>query len=122
MARKSNNTGLLAATGLLLGGFLLYYLKDGAGSERNAALLPDEIEDNLDRVVDELNRLFGRRWVDRGIAALEKSLSAILPTPVVALVSVVHETEKWAERQRTMGRPVSGLQKRRFAAARYAQS
>lgn len=122
MARNRNNTGLLAATGLLLGGFLLYYLKDGAGSERNAALLPDEIEDNLDRVVDELNRLFGRRWVDRGIAALEKSLSAILPTPVVALVSVVHETEKWAARQRTMGRPVSGLQKRRFAAARYAQS
>lgn len=122
MTRNGNNTGLLAAAGLLLGGFLLYYLKDGAGSERNAALIPDEVEDSLDRVVDELNRLFGRRWVNRGLAVLEKSLSSILPTPMVALVSIVHQTEQWAEGQRQMGRAVNGYQKRQFAVARFAQA
>jgi len=122
MAKKSNgnSTGWKVAAGVLLGGLALYYIKAGAGSEHNAALIPDAIEDQLDRVVDALNRKFGRTWVKSRLATLEQGLSSMLPTPLVALVSVVQQTEQWAEGQRLRGRFVTGAQKRRYAAASYA--
>lgn len=119
--RKTNHTGWILAGGAALAA-LLYYVKEGAGSAQDAALIPDSIEEKLDRVVDALNERFGKRWVDRGLAALERGLSSVLPTPLVALVSAVHQAEQWAKQQRNYGRMVTGSQKRSYATSIYASA
>jgi hypothetical protein len=103
MALTKNDKTALMVGGGLLGGALLYYLMAGAGSEKNAALIPDAIEDRLDLVVKVLDRRFGKVWVDRGISALKSALSETLPGPVVALVDAVVAAEKLGRQQRWTG-------------------
>ena len=57
MVRKKMSTEGKVALGVagVAGSLLLYYALAGAGSEKNAALIPDSIEERLDKVVDELN-------------------------------------------------------------------
>jgi hypothetical protein len=43
--------------------------------------------------VAELNKRFGKRWVDWGIDALMSHLQKVLPAQVVALVGVVSAVE-----------------------------
>jgi hypothetical protein len=81
----------------------LYYLLTGAGKEKNSALIPDAIEDKLDRVVETLNRTFGKGWGSYAVLALQ----ATLPAPLVGLVHFVHV----AEQQHGL----SGDQKRKHA-------
>lgn len=75
------------------GGLLLHYLTSGVG-EDDAWLIPNSIEERLDRVVDSLNRRFGKQWVQYGIDSLRTGLASVLPQPLVQLVSVVHQVEQ----------------------------
>jgi len=69
----------------------------GAGSEKNAALIPDAIEDPIDKVVDGLNRKLGRNWGNSTLSDLEKVLENALPPETVALVKFIHKAELLAK-------------------------
>lgn len=108
--KMSTEKKVLATLAVGAGGFLLYYLTSGAGSEKNAALIPDSIEKHLDDIVDALNAKLGKNWAKWGIPVLEVALSKTLPVPVTALISVVHHAE-----QIGLQRKLSGAQKRKLA-------
>ena len=120
MPRKKQKTSpwLIGVTAAAAAGTaVFYYLKAGAGSGKNAVLIPDALEDKLDYVVDTLNKKFEKTWVDQGLSLLERTLATILPTPLVTLVDVVYRTEQWAnERQVATGRKVPSHEKRFYAA------
>lgn len=121
MARKKfklNPGHVVAGVATVVGaGGLLYYVLAGAGSEKNAGLIPDAIEVKLDRVVDKLKEEFGETWVQQGLSALETALAKLLPAPLVALVSAVYRAEQWGnEHFAATGRKVSGHEKRCYAA------
>lgn len=84
---------LLVGGVVVVGGLLLHYLTSGVG-EDDASLIPNAIEDRLDRVVDALNRRFGKQWVQYGIDTLRSGLASLLPQPMVQLVSVVQQVEQ----------------------------
>lgn len=96
MARwtKSEKKALAATAAVGAGALFLYYLNAGAGSEKNAALIPDAIEDRLDDVVKALDGKYGKAWVNREIAILKAGLSTILPAPLVSLVDAVTKAEQ----------------------------
>jgi len=97
----------VVGTAVLMGG--LYYLFSGEGSDQNAPLIPDSIEDKLDMVVDRLNKKFGNAWGQYAIAVLEQAL----PGPLVALVQFVHEAEQQTG--------LAGVAKRDYARRRWQQ-
>lgn len=82
---------MTAATALGVG--LLYYLKSGAG-EADASLIPNSVEQRLDRLVEALNKRFGKQWVTEAMDTLQAGLTKVLPAPLVALVEVVHRVER----------------------------
>lgn len=82
--------GAVAMAGLAAA---LYYLKSGVG-EADAALIPNAIEDRIDRVIAALNQRFGKQWVDRRLGELQTVIAASLPTPLVGLVDVVYQVER----------------------------
>lgn len=84
---------LLVGGVVVAGGLLLHYLTSGVGDD-DASLIPNAIEDRLDRVVDALNRRFGKQWVQYGIDTLRSGLASMLPQPMVQLVSVVQQIEQ----------------------------
>jgi len=87
-------SGLLIGLGVAAAGAaLLHYLTSGVG-EADASLIPNSIEDRLDRVVEMLNRKFGKRWVNQALGTLRSGLASVLPPPLVALVEVVHQVER----------------------------
>lgn len=112
--RRSNQDKALTATVTTLavgaGAYLLYYLLSGAGSKKDAPLIPNSIEKHLDAIVDALNQEFGNDWVNFGIRVLEAALSKALPRPVVALISTVHQAEQIGVQQ-----GLSGSQKKYIA-------
>jgi hypothetical protein len=97
---RKNLLGILIGAGsvvtLGLGAALLHYLRSGVG-DADASLIPNSIEERLDKVVEALNKKFGKRWVNRGVATLQAGLSTVLPAPLVGLVEVVHRVEHLAE-------------------------
>lgn len=101
--------------GVGLGAIGLYYLQAGREDE-DAALIPDALEDRIDLVVKKLNDRFGRRWVTRGLNALESYLKSILPWEVVGLVNVIYQVEQLpalhgpAKRQLVAERVRQGIQ------------
>lgn len=100
---------MTAATALGVG--LLYYLKSGTG-EADASLIPSSVEQRLDRLVEALNKRFGKQWVTEAMGTLKAGLEKVLPAPLVALVEVVHRIEKQGQEAGW-----SGSQKLRQAAA-----
>lgn len=82
---------MTAATALGVG--LLYYLKSGTG-EADASLIPSSVEQRLDRLVEALNKRFGKQWVTEAMGTLKAGLEKVLPAPLVALVEVVHRIEQ----------------------------
>lgn len=103
MALTQGEKAVLGVMGTAAAAFGLYYLVAGAGKEKNAALIPDSIEDQLDMTVEHLNNIFGKSWIQYAIDALQQAL----PAPLTALVQFVHAAElrfDW-----------SGEQKRRYA-------
>lgn len=107
---KGERKALLIGGGLVATG-LLYYLGAGLGRDKNAALIPDAIEDRLDTVVEALNKRFGKTWANGGLAALKRTLEQTLPGPLVALVDVVVAAEKAGQQNGW-----NGVQKRTHAA------
>lgn len=96
-----------AATALGVG--LLYYLKAGTG-ETKAALIPSSLEQRLDRVVEALNKRFGKHWVEQTLGTLKRGLETVLPAPLVALVDAAYRVEQLGQRDGW-----SGQQKRHEA-------
>ena len=120
MAKSKPNLAPWIFGGLVAtGAALLYFVKAGAGSENDAALIPNSIEAKLDRIVDALNQRFGRQWVNQGLARLEQGLTGFLPAPLVAMVEVVHKTEQWAKQQQAYGVAINSYGKRRYAATQF---
>lgn len=79
---------------LLLGGAaLLVYLLGGRGKD-DSLLLPDSIEDRIDRVVAALNQRFGKRWVDVALDVLQHQVQLAMPG-AAALVSAVYRAERY---------------------------
>lgn len=115
MAKKgsSDNWGLLALLGVVVGAVILHYTQTGRGDENDAPLIPDSLEGKIDRVVAELNTRFGKRWVDAGLDTLMAHLQRTLPPPVVAVANAVFEVEQMSRYVR-----MSSPQKRQAATSR----
>lgn len=94
--RKNDGDKLLGILLLGLGVGLLYYLKTGLDRENNAALIPDSLENRIDRVVSALNVRFGKNWGNWSTEMLQYYLQTMLPRPLVALVNVVSAVEQEA--------------------------
>jgi hypothetical protein len=90
----------------------IIYLATGAGSEKNSQLVPDEIENEIDNLVNTLNRRYSRGW----ILMAEAALMAAVPVPLHSLLMVVRITELRGEQN-----DWSGEQKREHAADLYRQ-
>src|SRR5262245_2991141 len=82
---QKDNTAcaILGACTVAAGAFWLYYLLAGPGRRKNAALIPDAIEDRIDAVVEALDARFGKNWVNLGLGALQAGLRKVLPGPLV---------------------------------------
>jgi hypothetical protein len=113
MAKKGGNDGLILLLLALAGGAALYYIQAGRGEENDAALIPNNLEGQIDRVVAELNKRFGKRWVDRGMDVLVSHLQKVLPPHVVALVGIVSAVELESRR-----RPMTSYDKQQAAVQR----
>jgi hypothetical protein len=96
MAQRNRNEGLVVLL-VAVGAPLLYYLLAGQGKEKDAALIPNDLEGRVDLVVDALNRQFGKHWGDLGLQALRFYLQNVLPPQVVALVNVIYSAEQYAK-------------------------
>jgi hypothetical protein len=104
MARRGNDDALKALGGVALL-VLLIYLRTGRG-RNNSRLIPDALEDRIDRLIEVLNREVGPRWVDLGLDALQIHIERTMPQ-LAGLVRLVH----WAE-QRYRFSPNAGLAKK----------
>lgn len=93
MAKKNNDDWLKLLLFVGGGALLLYYIQAGRGEENNAALIPDSLEDRIDRVVSRLNGRFGQTWVDRSLDVLSSYLKTVLPSEVVVLVNIIYQVE-----------------------------
>lgn len=114
MAKKGDeNWGIWAVLGVIAGFVVLHYAQTGRGDENNAPLIPDSVEGKIDLVVAELNRRFGKPWVDAGFYAVISHLQRTLPPPVVAVTNAVFEVEQMSRYVR-----MTGPQKRQAAIGR----
>lgn len=110
MAKKSGSEGggggwwILAL--LALGG-LVYYSQTGKEEGQDSTLIPNRIEDPIDRVVALLNQRFGPNWVDAGVYAIRLYLRSAAPE-LLSLADAVAAAE-----QRYKGVPKSGPLKKR---------
>lgn len=104
MARKGGDDVFKVVSALFLGVALLYLV--AAKGKNNSMLIPDALEDRVDRLIDALNRAFGQRWVDHGLNALQAHIERTMPQLAV-LVKVVY----WAE-QRYRVYPKAGAAKK----------
>ena len=89
--------------GVGLGAVALYYIEAGRGEDKDAALIPDDLEGRIDLVVKKLNERFGKAWVNLGLVAIEVYLKAILPWEVVRVVSAIYQVEQLSETTRMDG-------------------
>lgn len=97
--------------GAVVLGAVLVYLITGKG-RNNSSLIPDAVEDRIDRLIEALNGAFGQRWVDYGLNALQAHIERTMPQFAV-LVRLVY----WAEQQYRLY-PHSGAAKK--ASVRYS--
>lgn len=102
MANKGGGEGWLLLLGLLALGGLAYYSQTGKEEGQDSALLPNRIEDPIDRLVALLNQRFGPQWVDAGMYAIRLYLRSAAPQ-LLSLVDAVAAAE-----QRYKGVPKSG--------------
>jgi hypothetical protein len=101
MGKKMTDGEKLLLFGLgTIGVIGLYYLTAGVDQEDNAALIPDALENRIDRVVNTLNTQVGKNWGNLGAEVLRSLLRKVLPGPLVALVDVVYAVELEARRVR----------------------
>lgn len=72
---------------------LLAYLVGGRG-KANSPLLPDHIEDRIDRVVAALNQMFGKYWVTVALNVLQRQIELAMPG-AAAVVNAVYRAERY---------------------------
>ena len=77
---------------LLLGSAALVAYLIGGRGKNNSPLLPDAIDDPIDRVVGALHNMFGQRWVNVALNYLQTQMELAMPG-TAAFVKAVH----WAE-------------------------
>lgn len=100
MAKKSNFESWLVGGAVVgLGLAFLYYARTGLEREKDAALLPNILEEQIDALISALNTRFGKAWIGFGFRALEHYAQAALPPPLVALVGVIAEAENISKRR-----------------------
>ena len=106
-AAKVLGLGALGILGGIGAVFAYNYAKSGGGSKKNAVLVPDELEDRIDLIVDMLNAKWpDKRWADKGLHVVTTYLESALPPVLIKLVNAVQE----AETEGAM-RSLSGAQK-----------
>lgn len=105
--------GWLFIVGGLLG---LAWLKTGRG-KTDSPIIPNEIEDRIDFVVDAFNKQFGHQWVDFGLNALQSYLQREFPG-ASALIDVAAAIFEQEQKSRTDFWPANGAEKRLAAADR----
>lgn len=95
MAKRGGGDGgkVLVTIGVVV---LLAWLLSGRG-KRNASLVPDSIENELDRMVEALNRKFGHRWVTLGLDTLQTYLQRTFPGPAGLLNTVLWVEQNYAQ-------------------------
>lgn len=98
--KMSDGEKLLVGVSVGLGLIGLYYLTAGYDQENNAALIPDSLEDRIDRVVNTLNANVGKEWGYQGAETLKVILRRALPPYLVALVDIVNTVEQESLRMR----------------------
>jgi ABC-type xylose transport system substrate-binding protein len=101
--RMNDDEKFLVGALVGLGALLLYYLTAGTDRENNAALIPDGLEDRIDRVVDTLNAQVGKNWVNWGTGQLKAYLRNTLPPSIITLVDIVYAVEQAARQGRIAG-------------------
>jgi hypothetical protein len=72
---------------------LLAYLLGGR-EKNNSLLIPDTIEDRIDRVVAALNQKFGKHWVNLALNFLQQQMELTMPG-AAALVNAVYRAEQY---------------------------
>jgi len=103
MAKRGGGDGWILALGAVAVMGLLYaYAQTGKG-ENNSPLIPDSIEDRIDRVVSALNQTFGSWWVDRGFDAVRAYVERTMPE-VAWLVNALFRVEQEYSHIRNAGR------------------
>jgi hypothetical protein len=107
MANKGGGDGWWWLLALLALGGLAYYSQTGKEEGQDSALIPNRIEDPIDRLVALLNQRFGPQWVDAGVYAIRLYLRSAAPE-LLSLVDAVAAAE-----QRYKGVPKSGPLKKR---------
>lgn len=107
MANKGGGEGWWWLLALLALGGLAYYSQTGKEEGQDSALIPNKIEDPIDRLVALLNQRFGPQWVNAGIYAIRLYLRSAAPE-LLSLVDAVAAAE-----QRYKGVPKSGPLKKR---------
>lgn len=111
MAKKSDFEGwLIGAVAVGLGLAFLYYSRTGLEKENDAALIPNDLEDQIDALISALNKKFGKSWVELGLGVLEHYVQRALPASLVVLVRLVAQVENISKR-----RFMTGYDKRQLA-------
>lgn len=111
MAKNSGGGGW-GLLGLVAGILALAWLKTGRDGQ-DSPFVPNAIEDRLDLLVATLNKEFDHQWVTYGLDFLQARLERMLPPQVTILLNVAFEAE-----QLSRHRPMTGPQKRQYAAQR----
>lgn len=118
MPRRFPWLGVLGLGGVSLAALVsVVYLKWGAGSKKNSAVIPDMIEDEIDKVVDFLNKKYPG-WASKGMETLSRTLESTLPPTFGLLLKIVEQVEQQAAKAE---QPVSGPEKRRRAVDLFKQ-
>jgi len=82
--KLAKGAGIAAAAGGAV------YLATGVGSKKNSPVIPDAIEDQLDKLADALTKQFGEGWIKE----TEKVLMAAVPLPLKPLVAVLRTAQE----------------------------
>jgi hypothetical protein len=101
MAKRGGGGGLAAFVGVVAITGALYYLVAGRGNA-NALLIPDALENRIDRVVAALNQKFGGAWVEVRLDQLQAYIQQAAPG-LATLVEVVYGVERQFKGQRNLG-------------------
>jgi len=107
MASKGGGEGWWWLLALLALGGLAYYSQTGREEGQDSALIPNRIEDPIDRLVALLNQRFGPQWIDAGVYGIRLYLRSAAPG-LLYLADAVAAAE-----QRYKGVPKSGPLKKR---------
>ena len=100
MAKKKDfDAWLIGGVCIGLGVLFLYQRRTGWGTENDAALIPNALEDKIDVVITALNNRFGKAWVEYGMQAIEGYARNALPAALVALIAIVVEVENSSKRR-----------------------